>query len=762
MALSSGTRLQRYEILSPLGAGGMGEVYRARDLALGREVAVKVLPEHLSSDAELRSRFEREARAVAALSHPNILAIYDFGDEGGVSFAVTELLAGSTLRARLSADRKFPAAEAVRIACDVAAGLGASHASAIIHRDLKPENIFLTQDGRTKILDFGLARHDADPCSNESSQAPTAAPLTRTGMVMGTVGYMAPEQVRGARAEAASDIFSLGCVLYEMLSGVPAFPGSTASDVLAATLRDEPVPPDRRAPEIPAGLAAVVVRCLAKDPAHRWSSAGELAQALAASLGTGARPTVNAPPPTAGRDSTRAIAVLPLRNAAGDPEAEYLAEGIAESLIDGLARVPRIRVLARTTALRLGPDADPRRIGAELSVGAVLSGRVARKESSLAVGVELVDASGGWRLWGQDFQAAADHLPEIEREIVSAVSHALGVDDAAETSAAPARRSEAREAYLLDLKGRYNWNKSSVPGIRKAIEFFEQAIDVDPVYAPAYAGLSDCYAALGMDRYAAMSPRDSIPRAKVAARKALEIDDTLDQAHTSLGYAHLLDLDWTAAGKALARAVELNPERARARHFYGFYLATQARFAESEEQFVEALEIDPLSLIIHADLGWSYYCAREYDRARKQLERTAELDPEFPQTYLWLGLTCNEVGDGPGAIDAFEKALELTHGSTTMLGGLAFANARAGNFERVRELTAQIEQARADGKYVTNVCMLKASLAIGDLEAALDWLERSFEQRASYLVALKVYPFLDPLRNSPRFRSLLERSGLAG
>jgi len=382
-----------------------------------------------------------------------------------------------------------------------------------------------------------------------------------------------------------------------------------------------------------------------------------------------------------------------------------------------------------------------------------------RSGADLGIGVELVDAAGGWRLWGEEFQSAPDRLRETEQRIVSAVAHALEV--APPVRAFPSSRPAAsRAAYLLDLKGRYNWNKSTVQSIRKAIEFFEQAIEEDPTDAAAYAGISDAYAALGMDRYGAMSPTESLPRAKAAARKALEIDEGLDEAHVSLGYASFLDLDWEGAERELRRALEINPERARTHHFYGFFLATQSRFRESEEGFRRALELDPLSLLIQTDYGWSLYCARQYDRAREQLEKTIEIDAAFPQTYLWLSLVCIEEGLSARAVAACEKGLELTGGSSTMLGILALAHARAGDTDAARAVVGRIDEARAAGKYVTDVVMVCRNLALGDHDSALTWLEHSYEHRASYCVALAVYAFLDPLRDEPRFRELLRKSGL--
>ena len=773
MALPDGTRLGRYEILARIGAGGMGEVYRARDRVLGREVAVKVLTGRLAGDPAFRGRFEREARAVAALTHPNILSIHDYGVDGDVCFAVTELLEGCPLRELLGG--RLPWRRTVEIGREIAAGLAVTHARGIIHRDLKPENVFVTSDGRVKILDFGLARQDTVSGGENETAAVTADVMTATGVVMGTVGYMSPEQIRGARAGAASDLFSLGCILYEMLSGRPPFRGRSASDTVAATLRDEPPPLAALSPGLPAAVGAAVARCLEKDPERRSVSAAGLAallsDALRGSAGESEAETAVGPAPARSDElpapsfpvpaAPRSVAVLPLRNVTREPESDYLTEGIAESLIDALSRLGGLRVMARTTVFRLGADADPRKIAADLGVSAVLTGRLAQRGGDLDVGFELVDAAGGWRIWGEEFRTGPDRLRETERKIVAAVAGALGV--AAPAAASPSSSPAAsRAAYLLDLKGRYNWNKSTVPSIRKAIEFFEQAIEEDPTDAAAYAGLSDCYAALGMDRYGAMSPRESLPRARAAARQALEIDEGLDEAHVSLGYASLLDLDWAGAEREFRRALEINPERARTRHFYGFFLATQARFSESEEQFRRALELDPLSLLIHADYGWSLYCARQYGRAREQLEKTIEIDAAFPQSYLWLALVGLEAGPPGKAVAAAEKGAELTGGSSTMLGILALAHARGGDADAARAVVARIDADREAGKYVTDVVMVSRDLALGDHDSALTWLEHSYEHRASYCVALKVYAFLDPLRDDPRFAELLRKSGLEG
>jgi TolB-like protein/Tfp pilus assembly protein PilF len=614
-------------------------------------VAVKVLPENLSADPDALARFEREARAVAALSHPNLLAIYDFGADAGVSFAVTELLHGETLRATL-ARGALPWRRAADVGAAIAEGLAAAHSRGIVHRDLKPDNVFLTSEGRVKILDFGLARWVRDETAGDPTSAPTTPDPTRPGTVLGTVGYMSPEQVRGEPTTASSDVFAFGCVLHEMLTGRAAFAGGTAFERMAAILRDEPPPPSQLAPAVPADLDRLVDRCLEKSALRRPGSAAELAITLrglasaGASEATIATSGVQRPGKRAPR--AKSLAILPFVNPGGDPEMEYLTEGITESLINGLSQIRKLRVMARSTMFRYRGDADPQQVGRELGVGTVLSGKVTPRGPALSISVELVDASNGWRLWGARYDRPAADLLSVQDEIAREITTNLKLTLEPEQRTRLARRYEAdREAYPLYLKGRYHWNKGTVPGFKKALELFEQAIEKDPTYALAWAGVSDCYAMLGMDRYAALPPREAYPKAKEAARRALEIDDGLAEAHTSLAYARLISWEWEGAEEEFRRAIQRNPEFAQAHHFYGFLLAARGRSEESLAEFRHALEIDPLSLIINADYGWAFYCAHRYDEAIEQLAKTIDMDSRFPQTYLWLGLAFQAQGDSP-------------------------------------------------------------------------------------------------------------------
>jgi len=556
-----GRELGRYQMLSLLGAGGMGEVYRAKDTRLGREVAVKILPPHLADDPEALSRFEREARAVAALSHPNILAIHDFGTEHGVSYAVMELLEGETLGARLKRSA-LEWREAVEIGIAVTEGLQAAHAKGIIHRDLKPENIFLTTEGRVKILDFGIARVKRQ-VSVEAPSWSTVAETTQPGTVRGTVVYMSPEQVRGEVVEAPSDLFSFGSVCYEMLTGEQLFARESTAETMAAILRDDPPALAGSGRAIPEELERLIRDCLEKGQAERYQTARELLtdlkqlkqrlelQADSASVMSGrtARPSRR---PRSGK-AINSLAVLPLANASADAQAEYLSDGITESLINSLSHLPQLRVMARSTVFRYkGQAVDPQEVGRQLQVQAVLLGRVLPLGDQLVIKTELVDVADGSQLWGEQYHRRLSDIFAVQEEIAQEISEKLRLKLRGEEQRRLTKRyTENTEAYRHYLKGRYHWNKRTEEGMRKGIEYFRQALEEDPTYALAYAGLADCYQSLS--NYNFLSPKEAMPRARAAIMKALEIDETLAEAHTSLAYLRTMyDWDWLGARRNLS------------------------------------------------------------------------------------------------------------------------------------------------------------------------------------------------------------------
>ncbi len=759
--LAAGVRLGPYQILAPLGRGGMGEVYRARDLRLGREVAVKVLPEHLAADPERLARFEREAQAVAALAHPNILTLYDIGREQGAPFAVTELLEGVTLRQRL-AGAALPWREALEIAAAVAEGLAAAHAKGIVHRDVKPENLFLTGDGRVKILDFGLARVEA-PVSAELETGPYVPCQTDPGTVVGTVGYMAPEQLRGLPVDARGDLFALGCVLYELLAGRRPFAGRTAAETAAAILHDEPAP----LADVPPEAERLVRHCLAKEPGQRPASARDLAVALRAFL-SGSGPAVPVPtttvyapkPPRRRRGAVPSLAVLPLANAGADPDTEYLSDGITEGILDALAQLPGLRVMARSTVFRYkGQDADAREVGRALKVRAVLTGQLLPRGDRLVVRVELVDVKDGSRLWGGQYDRARADVPGVERAIAGEVAEKLRLRLSGEQERRLARRgTENAEAYHLYLQGRHHWNKRSAEGLRKSIKLFERAIDLDPTYALAYSGVADAYLNLG--GWGHLPFREAYGRARAAATQALAIDEGLAEAHVSLAMVRKEhDWDWAGAGREYERALELSPNYAIAHQWYGEYLAALGRHTEAVAAFQRAVELDPLSLVIHATLGrHGYYFARQYDRAVAQLRKTLDMDENFWVARLWLGWTYANVGRLPEALTELEAARRLDD-NLEILAALGYAYGRAGRRAEAQRLLDELQGLSAT-RYVSPMVLALVAVGMGEHGRALGWLEDAYAERAQMLSELKAEPAFDPLRGDPRFADLLRRVGL--
>ncbi|HXM78675.1 MAG TPA: serine/threonine-protein kinase, partial [Thermoanaerobaculia bacterium] len=543
MALAPGTRLGPYEILAAIGAGGMGEVYRARDERLGREVAIKVLPASFSADPDRLRRFEQEARAAGILNHPNITAVYDIGtnESDGAPYVVQELLEGETLRSRLGAGA-FTPRKALGHALQIANGLAAAHEKGIVHRDLKPENIFVTKDGRVKILDFGLAKLTSPREEGSASRLPTTAGETEPGMVLGTLGYMSPEQVRGKPADARSDIFSFGAILYEMLSGKRAFHGDSAADTMSAILMKDPPDLSVTNQNISPGLERVVRHCLEKNPEERFQSARDLAFDLESlSDISGVAPGGKAAPAASSRrtgllllvagvavaalalaaitwlrprgKSIDSIAVLPFVNGSRDPNAGYLSDGITESIINSLSRLPHLRVTARSTVFRFkGRDEDPQKVGRDLNVGAVVSGKVTQRCDVLSIQADLMDVGSGSQLWGDHYERKLADILSVQEEIAREISEKLRLRLTGEEKQRLTKRYTANtEAYQLYLKGRYAWEQRTQSGLTQSIEFFQKAIEKDPGYALAYAGLADSYAVL--PSYSFLSPGESFPKA---------------------------------------------------------------------------------------------------------------------------------------------------------------------------------------------------------------------------------------------------------
>jgi eukaryotic-like serine/threonine-protein kinase len=800
-----GRNFGHFRVLSLLGKGGMGEVYLGEDTRLGRKVAIKLLPAEFTTDAGRVRRFEQEARASSSLNHPNIITIHDIGEIEGKRYIVEEFIDGETLRQRMtdSPQQRMEIDRALDIATQMAKALAAAHEAGIAHRDIKPENVMVRHDGLVKVLDFGLAKLTYARFPTVDSQAATVAKMsTETGVVMGTAHYMSPEQARGQKVDARTDIFSLGTVLYEMIAGSAPFKGTTMSDVIAALLKTEPLPLAHHSPGIPAELWRIVSKALTKDREERYQTIKDLFLDLKrlkqrlefeTELERSRQPkvggdettiissmleTIETVPKTGGtssnvsrtalplrrRRSRRAInslAVLPLVNASADANAEYLSDGITESIINSLSQVPRLRVIARSTVFRYkGREVDPQEVGRELNVRAVLSGRVSQLGNSLVIATELVDTADGSQIWGEQYNRKPSDVFAVQAEIAKQISEKLRLHLTSEQKKRLTKQHTVNiVAYQHYLRGRYHWNKRTAAGFNKAIEYFQQAIVTDPGYAPAYVGIADCYALLPF--YDEGSPMRFYHLAKTAATRALEIDDTLAEAHTSLGHIQLYyDWDWALAERELKRAIELAPTSAETHHVYGYYLSAVGRSTDAIREFERSLELDPVSLPVNASLGLMFYLARQYGKAIQQQLKTIELDANFAPAHAFLGWAYAQHGMYGQAIVECEKALSLVD-APWILTSLGYTHALAGDRGAADQVLDQLKE-RAKQGYVSPYDLAVMYAGLGNHEQALAHLEAAYEERSGVLIwGLQNDPRLDGLRAEAAFAELLRRVGFA-
>ncbi len=742
MPLAAGSRLGPYEIVAPLGAGGMGEVYRARDPRLGRDVAIKVVPDAAAEDERLQ-RFEQEARAVAALSHPNILSIFDIGT-GDAPYLVTELVEGDTLRSLLERG-PLPVRRVVDLSLQLVSGLAAAHARGIVHRDLKPENIVITPDSRLKILDFGLARH-------VDSRDPSGTRLqTMAGTVLGTIGYMAPEQVRGLEADQRADIFAFGAVLYEMLTGQRAFRGESPADTMSAILND---PPSTLvfAPGAPPALARVVKRCLEKDAGDRFQSARDLAVAIEGI--SEVRAAVDSPAPAAAYTS---IAVLPFAHLSADAENQYFSDGLAEDLINALTRLSGLRVASRTSSFRFrGGDLDVRQIGRDLGVGAILEGSVRRAGARLRVTAQLTDADNGYHIWSGRYDREMADVFDIQDEIVDAIVRALEPALAGDAKIVLRRSTENLEAYELYLKGRHFWNQRSPAVVGTAIRFFEEAIAVDPGYALAYAGLADCYSILRV--YGWTPPEHSQPRALEAVGRALALDPELPEAHFSNAlYTFHFERHWRRARRHFVAALALNPRVAMFEAYFALFLAAEYGYAEARQRIDRALALDPHSAVVQFLVAASACAMGDAALAERHAARALELEPEsmgprWPQTVALI--TARRFDE---AIAVGERFVARSR-APIFVGVLGLLYGSAGRVADARRLAQELEERQGRGEYIVPAARLSVALGLGDLAAIRSSLAACADGGAAPFGVVATNRLqLDALRGDADIDRLLDR-----
>ena len=780
----------------------MGEVYLAEDTRLGRKLALKILPAEFTRDPDRLARFEQEARAASALNHPNIITIYEVGEHEGAHFIATEFIEGRTLR-QSSPPGGTPLAEALEIAVQVAGALQAAHEAGITHRDIKPENVMIRPDGYVKVLDFGLAKlteksdPKIDPAKIDKEAATVLRPNTDPGTVMGTVTYMSPEQARGLRVDARSDIFSLGVMLYEMVAGRPPFDGATSSDVIAAILVREPTPISRLVAGIPSEFEWSLNKALRKERDDRYDTVrsflsdlkllksrldfestlarvgqpqslfgmseearAEIGEAVTTEVSGFTDELIASP---IRRSSSRAIdslAILPLVNDGADAEMEYLGDGITESIINSLTQLPQLRVIPRSTVFRYkGREVDPEEIGRELGVRAVLTGRILQLGDSLIVKTELVDVGRHTQLWGEQYRRSFTDIFSLQDDISQEISGKLRLQLSGEERQKLIKRyTDNTEAYRLYLKGRHFVHKRTPDWIKKGVECFLQASDLDPNYALAYAGLAEAYGFLASST-GGQRPREAYPKAKAAATKSLELDETLGEAHCTLGFFRLLyDWDFAAAENEFKRAIELSPNFANAWDGYGFYFKATGQSEASIRSCQRAQELEPLSLFITLSLAWAYYFARQYDSAMEQGAKALDMDPNFGFAYWHRGMAYIQQKKFGDAITALRKAISLSGPATTFISYLGYANARLGKSREARQMLAQLERV-SKRQYVSSYFIAIIYLGLGDLDRTFEWLEKAYEERSGFMAFINVEPMLDALRGDPRFKALAEKIG---
>ncbi len=759
MTHAPGTRLGPYILVSRIGAGGMGEVYLAEDPRLGRKVAIKLLPS-LNQDPERLQRFVGEAKAASALNHPNILTVYEVDQSQDSHYMVTEFIGGITLRERIGGVA-MPVREVVSIAVQACLGLAAAHAAGIVHRDIKPENILIRPDGLAKIVDFGLAKVAvaATPEGQQDTRTTTKVD-TAPGMILGTVAYMSPEQVRGRAVDARSDIFSLGTLVYEMLTGKPPFSGATSSDLIASILTAEPHPLRQESPDIPPRLESIVRRMMSKDAEERYQDMREVLADLTAArreleLASEGLPAVRRSLKQGPAGAIKSIAVLPFLNVNGDPEAEYLSDGLTESLINNLSRLPHLKVISHSVISRYkGQAADVQQVGRALKVQALLTGRVAHQGEQISVSTELVSVRDIRQLWGSRYDARLSDALSLQQEITRNVSEKLGRPVTRDDKQRLQQVStENKEAYHLYLKGRHWLGNRTRDGQKKALDYFTRAIELDPSYALAYDGLAQCY----LMTFLPLAPRDRMPRAKAAALKALEFDDSLAEARTSLARTRWqYDWDWVGAEREFKLVLEMNPGYATAHEWYSLFLAAAGRAEEAIAEGKRAQDSDPLSLAIHTNAGWVHYFARRYDDAIAEIRKALEMDESFPQAHRQLGRSYLQKGMIAEGVAALEKALQLSGGEPHDVAGVGHAYAVAGRRAEALEKLRQLEE-QSQRQYVLAYYGAEISAGLGDVEQTLKCLQRACEQREGLLLYLKVHPIFDSLRSDFRFQELLQR-----
>jgi serine/threonine protein kinase/tetratricopeptide (TPR) repeat protein len=785
-----GEKLGHYTIIEKLGAGGMGEVYRARDERLKRDVALKVLPEDSPKDAAAETKILREAQSASALNDPNICTIHEVGEANGRHFIVMELVEGSPLSSLIPPEGLRPEL-VVRYGAQIASALAHAHDRGIIHRDIKSANIVITPSGQIKVLDFGLARLHGGPELTEATRSNQSA--DRASAVVGTLPYIAPEILRGGEAGPRSDIWSLGVTLYEMSAGSRPFRGQTGFELTSAILR-EPLPP--LPPQVPSGIRAVIERCLEKEPGHRYQRASEVRAAIeaahtlpgstssvlpgsvstahsskrniwvsalvvlmltlgalfAANVG-GLRDRIFHPSSFSGIHS---LAVLPLENLSGDPNQQYFADGMTEELTAELSQVSSLRVVSRTSAMRYkGTEKSVPQIAKELDVDAVVEGSVEREAGQVRIVAQLIQGPTDTHLWARSYERSVSDSLQLQDEVAQAIVGEIQLKLTPQEQAHLSRKIEIAPAAHEDyLRGLFHLNLHDGPDIRKAIDLFQAAIQKDPAYAAAYSSLSDSYRALTYNSN--VSPTDALPQSEAAARHAIQLDDQLAEAHASLASAlGNYEWDWAGAEREFQIALRLNPNSTVVHHSHAHFLREEGKTGESIAEGRRGVELDPVSVEANFILSQSLYEARRFDESIFQLHKLLDLEPRFWPAHLYLGKIFAAQGHFQDALEELKKAPDFTAEPRATIG---YVYGRLGRAADARKVISDLKEL-SKIEYVAPTHFAKVYIGLGDKDQAYAWLEKGYQQRDFWLLFLKGEPTYDPLRSDARFQDLLRRIG---
>jgi serine/threonine-protein kinase len=811
--LPAGSTLSHYRIVSKIGAGGMGEVYLAQDTKLDRKVALKILPADVAAHSDRMKRFVQEARAASALNHPNIITIYEIDETESGHFIATEFIDGETLREHMqSASMKL--SDVLEVAAQIASALGAAHATGIVHRDIKPENVMLRRDGIVKVLDFGLAKlaERTSPDLVDTEAATRANVKTEPGVVMGTAIYMSPEQARGLPVDRRTDIFSLGALIYEMVAGRLPFEGSNTNEILASILGDkEPPPLARYANGLPAELERIVAKALRKNKDERYQNIKDLLLdlkslkerlALAAELersappgervpeggALAARPTSNVEYLVSGIKQHKlglalaalvlalaatvyfayfakragpidSIAVLPLVNTSNDPNTEYLSDGITESIISNLSQLPQLKVMARSTVFVFkGQQVGPQEVGHKLGVRAVMVGRLLQQGDQLVIRTELVNVSDGTQLWGAEYNRKLSDVLSVQQDISREISENLRLKLRGEDKERLTGRDTTNaDAYQFYLRGRYFWNKRTADGLRKAIEQFQQAIERDPNYGLGYVGLADCY--LAREIYSIGSSNENLSKARAAADRALQVNDTLSEARTSSAMIYLAQWRLHEAGEEFKRAISLNPNYPVAHQWFGAYFQCSGRFDDALGELKRAQELDPLSPIITVGVALVYLSKHDSNSAIEQCQRVIELDSSIHGAHHNLGFAYLQQHRYEEAIAELQKAVELSGRLSLNLASLGYCYALAGKRAEALAIIKELEERYARGQS-TGLQLATVYAGLSDKDHAFAWLEKDFQQHTSGLLWIESWVPFEDLHSDSRYTDLVRRMGL--